>query len=46
VLGCVSNATAVHLFGFNWSAKHYFTHQMPVRACAMAAAWLAVEVVA
>ena len=32
VLGCVGNATAVHLFGFNWSAKHYFTHQMSVRA--------------
>ena len=32
VLGCISNATAVHLFGFNWSAKHYFTHQMSVCA--------------
>lgn len=31
VLGCVTNATAVHLFGFNWSDKHYFTHQMSVR---------------
>jgi len=40
VLGCVSNATAVHLFGFNWSAKHYFTHQMSVRAPAMSGACL------
>ena len=44
VLACVSNATAVHLFGFNWSAKHYFTHQMQVTAVRKASCcWMAVS---
>ena len=43
VLACVGNATAVHLFGFNWSAKHYFTHQMPVRALLTAPAGPSLE---
>lgn len=28
VLVCAGQATEIHIFGFNWSAKHYFTHQM------------------
>ena len=27
-MACAGRETEVHLFGFNWSAKHYFTHQM------------------
>lgn len=28
ILGCAGQGTEIHIFGFNWSAKHYFTHQM------------------
>ena len=28
IVGCSGHEAAVHIYGFNWSAKHYFTHQM------------------
>jgi hypothetical protein len=28
VFGCISADTPVHIYGFNWSAKNYFTHKM------------------
>ena len=30
MLGCAGHDTAVHMYGFNWSAKNYFTHKMEV----------------